>query len=70
MEQILKAVLDELESATNTHGPFHSAHEGFAILLEEVDELWEEVKFGTPERAREECIQVAAMALRFLKDIK
>ena len=50
--------------------PFHSAHEGYAVLLEEVDELWDEIKGnkkpGAYERMRKEAIQVGAMVLRFL----
>ena len=49
----------------------HSAHEAYAILAEEVDELWDVVKEkqstpGRNDRLRKEAIQVAAMALRFL----
>lgn len=51
--------------------PFNSAHEGFAVLQEEVDELWEVVraKGRTKERMREEAVQIAAMALRFIEDV-
>lgn len=65
----LVAVLAELARAQESFGPFASAHEGYAVLLEEVDELWHEVKHGTTERQREEAVQVAAMALRFLVDV-
>lgn len=54
--------------ATEKFGSFASAHEGYAVILEELDELWQEVKHGTRERQREEAVQVAAMALRFLRD--
>lgn len=63
-------VLDEIALAETQFGPFNSAHEGYAVLLEEVDELWEHVK--TKEGARDnaamrrEAVQVAAMALRFI----
>ena len=67
----LKNVHDEFKRASSKHGGFNSAHEGYAVLLEEVDELWEEVKKRQPDpaRMREEATQVAAMALRFLVDI-
>lgn len=65
--------LVELERAMQSFPPFHSAHEGYAVILEEVDELWEEVKGHTgPTRTanmRKEAIQVAAMALRFVHDV-
>ncbi len=52
---------------------FHSAHEGFAVLLEEVDELkahvWTKQGERNVARMRHEAIQVAAMALRFALDV-
>jgi hypothetical protein len=65
-------VLEELDRAREKFPPFASAHEGFAILKEEVDELWDEVKgnaLGRRQRMREEAIQVAAMAIRFIEDV-
>lgn len=61
--------LIELYSAQTKHPtPFHSHHEGYAVLLEEVDELWEQIKRQgkDPAAIRKEAVQVAAMALRFL----
>lgn len=50
-------------------GPMNSAHEAYAVMLEEVDELWEHVKTNQKRRdleaMRKEAMQVAAMALRF-----
>lgn len=71
------AFLDEVSTeycgATGTHGGFKSAHEGYAVLLEEVDELWDEVKKKRHERdkvhMRRECIQIAAMAMKFARSI-
>lgn len=34
----------ELESSIEKHGHFNSAHEAYAVLLEEVEEFWEEVR--------------------------
>lgn len=63
----------EAREAGQSFPPMNSAHEGFAVLLEEVDELWEHVKTKTSKRdiaaMRKEAIQVAAMALRFVADI-
>lgn len=67
--EMLGEVFDELRRAEDKFGPFHSAHEGYAILLEEVDELWQEIKHGTKDRVHDEAVQVAAMAIRFLKDL-
>lgn len=53
--------------------PMNSAHEGYAVLAEEVDELWDHVKVkqgsrNIPEMTYE-AVQVATMALRFLIDV-
>ena len=64
---------DEYTRAAATFPPFNSAHEGFAILAEEVDELWGHVKVNQKRRdlaaMRKEALQVAAMALRFALDV-
>lgn len=44
-------------------------HEAYAVLLEEVDELWDDVKANHKYGARAEAIQVAAMAIRFVVDL-
>lgn len=68
----IELILDEYRSAVARYPKFHSPHEGYAILLEELDELWEEVRRSPsrydPTAVRAEAIQVAAMALRFLTD--
>ena len=73
LHSALKDVLEELAEATLKHGSFHSAREGFAVLMEEVDELWDEVKCSNnttnPLLLRNEAKQVAAMALRFMIDL-
>jgi len=60
----------ELERAAKWPG-FNSAHEGYAVLLEEVDELWEHVKTNQKRRdidaMRAEAVQVAAMAIKFIE---
>lgn len=61
----------ELSRAIGTHGSMRGMHEGYAVILEELDELWDEIKKRNPDkkRARAEAIQVAAMALRFVADV-
>jgi hypothetical protein len=68
VDAAMDRVLTEFESATAKFGPFKSRHEGFAVLQEEVDELWQEVKHGDQAAALMEAVQVAAMALRFVVD--
>lgn len=65
----ISKTLKEYYSASNKFGKFSSPHEGYAIILEELDELWEEIKGEQSfTRMSEEAIQVASMALRFLVD--
>jgi hypothetical protein len=66
----LELVRLELVRATEKHpGPFNSAHEGYAVLKEEVDELWDEVKANNRELQIAEVTQVGAMALRYILDL-
>lgn len=64
-------VLAELVKARAAHIPMTSIHEGYAVILEEFDELWDEIKVKHPDPAklRKEAIQLAAMALRFLIEV-
>lgn len=70
---VLSLASSELDAATENWPPFNSAHEGYAVLLEELDELWQHVKTNQKKRdiaaMRKEAIQVAAMALRFARDV-
>lgn len=70
--QAICKVLTEFNTASYKFPPFNSAHEGFAVLKEEVDELWDEVKLKkvTKQRLRAEAVQVGAMALRFIIDME
>ncbi len=64
-----KLILDEYVKALGVFSPMASSHEGYAVILEELDELWDDIK---SERSREtlahEAKQIGAMALRFLVD--
>lgn len=68
---IITDVIREIQSAEKKFPAMRSAHEGYAILLEEVRELEAEVfrKEAPIDRMRKEAIQVAAMALRFVSDV-
>lgn len=66
-------VVEELGKARQGHGAMNSAHEGYAVLLEEVDELWDEVRKKRDERNHalmlKELVQIAAMAQRMAEDV-
>ncbi len=71
VDTILGDVKRELAEATIKFTPFSSAHEGYAVIKEEFDELWKEIKKKHPNRhkLREEALQVGAMAVRFVYDL-
>lgn len=71
VEACLEAVRAELHAAIGKFPPFSSPHEGYAIIKEELDELWDEVKAdnGRGREAHREALQVAAMGLRYLVDL-
>ncbi len=61
----------EMNRATTYHSGMNSAHEGYAVILEEMDELWDEIKKNphNPKLMRKEAIHVATMAIRFVMDV-
>ena len=72
-ELILRTIKNEFIRATTNFGVFNSAHEGYAVLLEEVDELWDSIKLNQKVNNRndkilEEAVHVAAMAIRLIYD--
>jgi hypothetical protein len=72
-EAAIKEVVNEYCRAVKKFGPFNSAHEGYGVILEELDELWDEIKMKDGARSnesmKEEAAQVSAMGLRFLVDV-
>ena len=74
MTPIFSNIRNELMTATNKHGKFHSDHEGIAIIREEFEELWDTIKDKQNTRGKreaamfEECIQLSAMTVRFIID--
>jgi hypothetical protein len=70
-KRLMSVLEDELDSARRTFPDFHNGHEGYAVIREEVDELWDGVKQkGTSRYAlAREALQVAAMGLRFIEDL-
>lgn len=68
--EAVNAIHVEATRAGRKFPPFNSAHEGYAVLAEEVDELWDDVKADNVEHAISEAIQVGAMAARFITDMR
>ena len=74
MASISDAMYDvhlELINARKEHPAMHSGHEGWAVIKEELDELWEEVRKRDQDRAARylEAKQTAAMAIRFMREV-
>lgn len=73
LEGFLAEVHDEVMRARKGHAPINSAHEGHSVILEEVEEFWDEVKLKReardPGKMWNELVQVAAMAMRTAEDV-
>ena len=72
MSVLLDEAADELAGALVKFDRFNSPHEGLAVIWEEFEELkkhvWENT--GRTEAAMAEAIQIAAMALRYVHDLR
>lgn len=71
LSEVLDAVALEVDRAIAKHGPWpNSCHHGHSVLLEEVEELWAEIKAdkGRLGPAKREAIQVAAVAVMTHED--
>jgi hypothetical protein len=61
LNKIVGKIVREINRAREKHGPFHSTHEAYAVILEELEEWWESVKADEPDD--DELISVAAMSM-------
>jgi hypothetical protein len=72
MNEIFEKIKTELLFAMEKYPEFNSLHEAYAIIFEEVDELWEIVKTKQGKRIQKDCnkelIQIASMAIRAIID--
>ena len=66
-------VRKELVAAREGNAPQNSLHEAYAVILEEVDEFWDEVKKKASKRVDSEIltelVQIAAMCQRAAEDV-
>jgi NTP pyrophosphatase (non-canonical NTP hydrolase) len=77
--EAVNEVYRELGAVVVKFPSFNSPHEGFAVIKEELDELWEVVRQKArtldgsggqdKQQLRQEAKQVAAMAIRFMMDL-
>ncbi len=70
----LNAVANELERSRQMHPPITSAHEAYAVMLEELDEfkaeVWKKSSERDPAAMRDELIQLAAMCAKTAIDLQ
>ena len=67
VDEAVGLIVEEFTRASNRYAPFNSPHEGYAVILEELDEMWTDIKRNGNPTA--EAVHVGAMALRFLVDL-
>ena len=81
IHDICTLVHKEVERAVELHPAFPSQHHAYGVILEEVDEFWEQVKINPKKltegeqetrllEMRKELIQVAAMCIRAIADLE
>jgi hypothetical protein len=68
LDDALEFVREECIRAMSRFNSFGCSHEGYAVVLEELDEAWTAIKENHTEDARNEMVQVAAMAIRYIVD--
>ena len=68
-QQFFSRVLAEVERAYRKHGRKRwGRHEFYAIIKEELDEVWDNIRHdGSRKELEKEIIQVVAMALRYME---
>ena len=71
--RLMEEVNAEMVQAMSSHTSMNSAHEAYAIILEELEEFWAEVMKKRQNRSKEamrtELKQIAAMACRAILDL-
>lgn len=45
---VCEEIAHSLKKARDKHAPMRGPHEGYAVILEELDELWDEIKAWQP----------------------
>lgn len=73
-KDVMQKIKTELMLTDAQKPKFHSTHEGYGVLKEEFDELWDEIKESkTFDKANllmvDEAVQVAAMAIKFIENL-
>ncbi len=67
-QMALDQVLKEMQNGEKAWGKLTTMHYGYAVLQEEIDELWTAIKLQDKSAMRDEAKQVAAIAIRLMLD--
>lgn len=72
--RIIEEISEELDRSMVHGSEFRSLHEAYAVIFEEVDELWEIAKQKRRDRdpaaLRVELIQIATMAIKTIRSME
>lgn len=72
-DESFKQIENEFLRASDLYPDLHSNHEGYAVIKEEVDELWDAIKkckdIKGNKEIRSELIQIGAMVIRYLDNL-
>ena len=72
-DKSFELIENEYLRASDLYSDFNSNHEGYAVIKEELDELWDEIKKtkGTKgnKNITNELIQIGAMVIRYLDNL-
>lgn len=74
LAEVLREVGEEVAKAEAAWPPMNSAHEGFGVIYEEFNvelaaHIWTNQNKRDLDAMRKEAVQVAAMAVRFVRDV-
>ena len=72
--KVFKDVFDEAQRSLSKYNrPYASSHEFYGVLLEEIEELWDEIKLKEElrdtEKMKKEAIQCMAVLYRFITEL-
>ena len=70
INRLQEEISSEMQRGDKKYGPHPGPKRGFGALRAEFNELWTEIEAedANPVSIRKEAVQVAAMALKFLRD--
>jgi len=66
LSALLDPLIREMKYGRAHYGRFHSAHEQYAVMLEEVEEWWAAIRGNCADCAQYELLQILAIALRYI----